>query len=169
MLVSFCTFGFRLVSFCQKCASAPFVDTPRSLKSIVRRAPPTEPYEVTHSLVSFCQPLCSARSRRSLGHAHISRSAAPQTRWPSCKGACPTVPSPLVGEGQGEGRRRRIERKACLVHRRKNDCISRIADMKQRRCVLFFTPLPVPPPQGGRERCGTALPNRRRALELGSA
>src|SRR5262245_10870638 len=30
-----------------------------------------------------------------------------------------------------------------------------MADMKQRRRCC--TPLPVPPPQGGRERCGTAF------------
>jgi hypothetical protein len=35
----------------------------------------------------------------------------------SCEGAGPTVPSPLVGEGQGEGWRRSAEREALAMQR----------------------------------------------------
>src|SRR5919198_6211506 len=39
---------------------------------------------------------------------HTSLEVRPRTHCVSCEGACPTVPSPLVGEGQGEGWRRTL-------------------------------------------------------------
>src|SRR6266436_2069485 len=61
----------------------------------------------------------------------------PQAHSVRCEGACPTVPSPLVGEGQGEGWRRNSEREACLVHRLTNN-------MKQRSCLFYPSPCPSP-------------------------
>ena len=37
-----------------------------------------------------------------------------------------------------------------------------------KKCRACCTPLPVPPPHGGRERCGTALPNHRPHSHTGS-
>ena len=69
------------------------------------------------------------------------------------------VPSPLVGEGQGEGWPQSTDDECPPDWRTANGCGSgtyRIVDNNQKqRCC---TPLPVPPPQGGRERCGIALP-----------
>src|SRR4051794_466715 len=73
-------------------------------------------------------------------------------RW-RCDEQCHIVPSPLVGEGQGEGWATR--------HCARNDFLLPTLDIK---VVGSSTPLPVPPPQGGRERCGTALPIENAAL-----
>src|SRR5439155_17719027 len=84
----------------------------------------------------------------------------------SCEGARRTVPSPhspsktgvnALVEGQGGGR-----------PQMQNPWPSRPPFIAQKRLgnrkrengssAVAATPLPVPPPQGGRERCGTALP-----------
>src|SRR6266446_8560280 len=79
----------------------------------------------------------------------------------SCEGACHTVPSPHVGEGQGEGWRQgtRCEANPVQVRDIESAVIeSRIGDTG--RCLLYPPPCPSPTwgPHGGRERCGTALP-----------
>src|SRR4051812_24899216 len=49
-----------------------------------------------------------------------------------CEGTCNAVPSPLVGEGQGGG--------------------------QPQAHAFVATPLPTPPPQGGREQAALAAP-----------
>src|SRR5262249_1429786 len=76
----------------------------------------------------------------------------------SCEGAHHTVPSPLVGEGQGEGWRRSTERDRSQHRRERVGCTFVQAQIRNR-CSACSTPLPVPPPQGGREPCGSDLRN----------
>src|SRR5438132_5152860 len=82
----------------------------------------------------------------------------------SCEDACRTVPSPLAGPHKGGGTGRGVAinaARAKLILRvdqntKSNEncfCPRRIENRHHPCC----TPLPVPPPQGGRERCGTAL------------
>src|SRR5215510_12225656 len=72
-----------------------------------------------------------------------------------CEEQCHSVPSPLVGEGQGGG--------VAIAHRARS-CFRSIGAafvgcrIGNNRCACC-TPLPVPPPQGGRERCGAHLRN----------
>src|SRR5262249_24458640 len=92
-----------------------------------------------------------------LGHAHVSgsptdtlhewRRCAPDGSLPPCGG----------GKGRGVGDEAPSARLvSCKESRTTVGCICSIAATnRQQRCC---TPLPVPPPQGGRERCGTALP-----------
>src|SRR5690348_13705464 len=64
------------------------------------------------------------------------------------------VPSPLVGEGQGEGWRQMQSAKPVLCM----DLMMAVAFISwaqtRNKCSACDTPLPVPPPQGGREPCG---------------
>src|SRR5689334_802872 len=71
---------------------------------------------------------------------------------------CHNVPSPLVGEGQGEGWPRSTERNARRAELR-NDNGLNLSNVLRRECRACRTPLPVPPPQGGREPCGARLRN----------
>src|SRR5215510_2461153 len=94
-------------------------------------------------------------AQKGLRHPHISETTAE-----SGEDARHTVPSPPAGEGQGGG---------CNKHcggfqtdtgkgSAQTLSISDVYDRKQRRARYSnSTPLPVPPPQGGRERCGTAV------------
>src|SRR5262249_34698997 len=81
---------------------------------------------------------------------------ATPTRMNSWKWAeqCHIVPSPLAGEGQGEGYNTHC---VSLLSRVPTNSVleSKIA----LATVFVATPLPVPPPQGGRERCGAHLRN----------
>src|SRR5438132_1071221 len=80
---------------------------------------------------------------------HTSLEVHPRTHCVSCEGECPTVPSPLVGEGQGGGCRRETELEACLAHKLTNN-------LRQggRACS---TPLPVPPPTRPHKGGGNAV------------
>src|SRR6266478_5184686 len=66
---------------------------------------------------------------------------------------------PPCGGGTGRGVATNTEREARLVHRlaTMGGCIYRVATWN--RCSACCTPLPVPPPQGGREPWGTHLRN----------
>src|SRR6266478_4141364 len=94
---------------------------------------------------------------------HTSQSS----RQKSCEDASHTVPSPHAGEGQGGGWRRCTARELIF-----SAWILKIGSLGAEfgrhriggnRCA-GYTPLPVPPPHGGRERCGTALPISRNSF-----
>src|SRR5437868_14534645 len=92
---------------------------------------------------------------------HTSQEVHPQTHCLSCEGACPTVPSPLVGEGQEWGRTRTVSVSCSDPMNASQPPFASLWTKRASRSVFVATPLPVPPPQGGRERCGTTLPNSR--------
>src|SRR5690349_19970747 len=71
------------------------------------------------------------------------------------------VPSPLAGEGQGGGYNT-LSSCCCPLTKTWHPTRFRRIDFERR--AQWRTPLPVPPPQGGRERCGVALPTRSAAL-----
>src|SRR5689334_802866 len=100
---------------------------------------------------------CHLRSPPRKRRPRPSLSGHPQTHCLSCEGARHTVPSPLVGEGQGEGYDTRGIR-AVIRSISSNRCHFSIQHDEHYAQCFVATPLPVPPPQGGRERCGTALP-----------
>src|SRR5262245_26940001 len=81
----------------------------------------------------------------------------PRTQCVSCECSCPTVPSPLAGEGQGEGWRRNTEHEARLTHRLANN-------MKQRPCVFY--PSPCPSPTRGEGTLGHCSAQPQAAFEL---
>src|SRR5215470_11461383 len=68
--------------------------------------------------------------------------ACPQRTCMSCEDACPTVPSPLVGEGQGEGWRRCTENEGWLR-------LARRVGRRYEPQAALLPPLPVPPPHKG--------------------
>src|SRR5215831_3268204 len=73
---------------------------------------------------------------------------------------CHSVPSPLVGEGQGEGYNKYSICFASEVqHIQPATVLGSVHGSKLYALCFVATPLPVPPPQGGREPCGAHLRN----------
>src|SRR5262245_60738997 len=72
---------------------------------------------------------------------------------------CHMVPSPLAGEGQGGGYNTHCFCFVSVAQQMRASCWSRVFLHRTNfalGCVVA-TPLPFPPPQGGREPCGTHL------------
>jgi hypothetical protein len=105
-------------------------------------------------------------SPQGLRHAHISGRRAYGAR---CEGARHMVPSPLVGEGQGEGWPQSTEDEAPPDWRTVNGCraglIGSVDTNQKQRC---YTPLPVPPPQGGGNVVALLCPSPSNAPACGS-
>src|SRR5262249_41023581 len=77
---------------------------------------------------------------------------------------CHSVPSPLVGEGQGEGYNKHSICFASQVqHMQPAAVLGSVHGSKLSALCVVATPLPVPPPQGGREPWGAHLRNSRNA------
>src|SRR6266850_3906419 len=64
---------------------------------------------------------------------------------------CHRVPSPLVGEGQGEGFNTNCLRFIPVIRQMQPAVVLELVYEPRARCFVA-TPLPVPPPQGGRDR-----------------
>src|SRR5262245_45855415 len=74
-------------------------------------------------------------------------------------------PPPLRGRDRERGGDKAPSAKLVLCKRPRDRQLARICWATiQNKGSACCTPLPVPPPQGGREPCGTALPNRRPAF-----
>jgi hypothetical protein len=115
---------------------------------------------------------------KALRHVHIFGSL-PRARCVSCEGARHTVPSPhspsqtgvnalMPGGGTGRGVATAHRARTCFcaqipeIRSLGGFVRHRIGNNRSAGC----TPLPVPPPHGGRERCGTALPHRSRCIRV---
>src|SRR5215510_1101461 len=90
------------------------------------------------------------------GHSYSLRADRTSTRMLVCGWAerCHSVPSPLRGRDRERGTASALSPLSFEI------------EQEQRPCVLcptcsISTPLPVPPPQGGREPCGARLRNSR--------
>ncbi len=79
---------------------------------------------------------------------HTSLEVYPRAHCVSCEGACPTVPSPLVGEGQGEGWRRLTGREACPDASTEAGCIC-LLDRRYRADAVRVVPLSLSLPHKG--------------------
>src|SRR6266705_2206343 len=77
-----------------------------------------------------------------------------------------SVPSPLAGRDRERGGDQspsgRLVSYAAPQHESPENCFRQDSD--RRQLCACVTPLPVPPPQGGRERCSAALPISSNAL-----
>jgi hypothetical protein len=83
----------------------------------------------------------------------------PGTRRVSCEGACLTVPSPLVGEGQGEGWRRDPSVEGCLANTSEQ---RPLLDCRNKNEAAPLTPLSLSlPHKGGGNAVALFAPNRR--------
>src|SRR5882672_6552857 len=101
-------------------------------------------------------------SRRALESSLSSYERSTRTwRW-TCEQTCHSVPSPPAGEGQGGGCDKRSYCCQYDAELRSLETLStsELESNKQLHAQRSnSTPLPVPPPQGGRERCGSHLRN----------
>src|SRR5882724_12828286 len=112
----------------------------------------------------MCDTKCLPRAVRPRESARACTHRRAHTRMLACQWAerCHSVPSPHVGEGQGGGY---SKQRPCLRSETQSPhsrYLEPAQDMLRTVCFVA-TPLPVPPPHGGREPCGTHLRNSRPA------
>src|SRR5258708_30335919 len=88
---------------------------------------------------------------------HTVLEACPEAHGVSYEGACPTVPSPHVGEGQGEGWRRNTEREVRPVHKRENDGCLHLLDRRYETEAVRVVPLSLSLPHRGGENAVALL------------
>jgi hypothetical protein len=85
----------------------------------------------------------------------------PRVHRLSCEGWCHTVPSPLVGEGQGEGWRRTPSVRFLRLQTRKDSWLNFLERrLKQKQCVFYPSPCPSPTRGEGTLWHGSAQPLR---------
>src|SRR5882762_4272026 len=90
---------------------------------------------------------------------HTSQS--PQQRV--AKARATRFPPPMRGRDR-EGGGDEAPSAKVLLHKDPRSEAAFVGSPITKKCRACCTPLPVPPPHGGRERCGTALPNHRPAF-----